>query len=113
MAAYISAVSGRAIEQHGTNMTNRLRWIQALGAHVDAVLNAVAAKHAKRIIQLGQSILCRRVTTVGEESIRLQQTGGTDKSIGIPPERRTACRTASAKNALVESIELGSVFRGL
>ena len=77
-------VSGRPIKQHRTDMANRLGGIQALRTHVDAILNAVAAKYAEGIIQLAQPVLCRRVTTVGEESIRLQQPGGTDKPIGEP-----------------------------
>ena len=83
MDANISAVSGRAIEQHGTNMTNRLRWIQALGAHVDAVLNAVTTKYAERIVQFGQSIFCGGVSTVGEEAIGLQQPAGPTNRSGF------------------------------
>ena len=104
MAANISAVSGRAIEQHGTNMTNRLRWIQALRAHVDAVLNAVTTKYAERIVQFGQSIFCGGVSTVGEEAIGLEQTRGTDKPIGIPPEGRAASGAAGTENALIQAI---------
>ena len=110
MAANISAVSGRAIEQHGTNMTNRLRWIQALRAHVDAVLNAVTTKYAERIVQFGQSIFCGGVSTVGEEAIGLEQTRGTDKPIGIPPERGTTGRATGAENALVQPIQLGALL---
>ena len=67
-------------------MANRLGRIQTLWAHIDTVLNAVAAELTKRIIQLGEPVLRRRITTVGKESVGLQQTGGANKFIGIPPE---------------------------
>ena len=98
----VRPVSGRPIKQHGTDVANRLGGIQALRTHVDAILNAVAAKHAEGVIQIGQPVLCRGITTVSEESIRLQQTGGTDKPIGIPPERGTTGRATGAENALVQ-----------
>ena len=85
----VSPRSGRPIEQHGADMTNRLGGIQTFRAHIDAVLNAVATKHAEGIIQPGQTVFCRRVTAVGEESVCLKQTGGTNKSVGIPPEGGT------------------------
>ena len=49
----VSPRSGRPVEQHGADMTNRLGGIQTFRTYIDAVLNAVAAKHAEGIIQLG------------------------------------------------------------
>ena len=72
MAADISAVSGSAIQQHGANVTNRFSWIQTLRTHIDAILNAVTAKYAKGVVQLGQSLFCCGISTVGEETIGLQ-----------------------------------------
>ena len=63
---------GRPVEQHGADMTNCLGGIQAFGTHVDAVLNTVATEHAEGVIQLGQTVFGRGITTVGEESVRLQ-----------------------------------------
>ena len=77
------------VEQHRADMTNCLGGIQAFGTHVDAVLNTVATEHAEGVIQLGQTVVGRGITTVGEKSVRLQQTGRTDKAVGVPPEGRT------------------------
>ena len=57
--------SGRSVEQHGTDMTNRLGGVQTFRTYVDAVLNPVTAKHAKGVVQFGQAVLRRRITTVG------------------------------------------------
>lgn len=43
--------SSSSCEQHGANMANCARRIQSFGANVDAVLNTVAAKHAKRVVK--------------------------------------------------------------
>ena len=64
--------SGRPVKQHGADMANRLGGVKTFRTYVDAVLNPVTAKHAEGVVQLGQAILCRRITTVGQESIRLQ-----------------------------------------
>ena len=71
-------------------MTNCLGGIQAFGTHVDAVLNTMAPEHAEGVIQLGQTVFGGGITTVGEESVSLQQTGRTDKAVGVPPEGGTA-----------------------
>ena len=94
-------------------MTNRLGGIQTFRAHIDAVLNAVATKHAEGIIEAGQAVFCGRITAVGEESVRLKQTGGTNKSIGIPPEGRTTGRATGTENALVQAIQLRALLRRL
>ena len=49
----VSPRSGRPVKQHGADMTNRLGGIQTFRTYIDAVLNAVATKHAEGIIQLG------------------------------------------------------------
>jgi hypothetical protein len=66
------SVSGSPIQQHGANVTNRFSWIQAFRAHVDTVLNAVTTKYAEGVIQLGQSLFCGRISTVGEKPVGLQ-----------------------------------------
>ena len=110
---FVSTLLGRAIEQHGANMTNRLGGIQTFGTHVDAVLNAVATKHAEGIIEAGQTVFCSRITAVGEESVRLKQTGGTNESIGIPPERGTTGRATGTQNAFIQAIQLRALLRRL
>ena len=85
-------------------MTNRLGRVQALRTHVDAVLNTVAPENAEGVIELGQTVFRRGITTVGEEPVCLQQTCGADKAIGVPPEGRTTGRATGAENALIKPI---------
>ena len=94
-------------------MTNCLGGIQAFGTHVDAVLNTVATEHAEGVIQLGQTVFGRGITTVGEESVRLQQTGRTDKAVGVPPEGGTTGRATGTENALIQAIQLRTFLRRL
>ena len=82
-------------------MADRPCGVQALGADIHTILDTVAAEYAEGVVQLCQALFCSRVATVREEAIGLKQAGRTDKSIGIPPERRTAGRTAGAENTFV------------
>ena len=67
-------------------MADRFRGIEALGTDVHTVLYTMAAKNTERIIQLGQPSIGRTVATVREETIRLQQPGGTDEPVWVPPK---------------------------
>ena len=51
--------------------------------------------------------------TPSEEAISLQQTRRTYEFIRIPPERRTRGRAAGTQNALVQPVELFTLFGGL
>ena len=46
--------------------------IQALWAYVDAILNAMASKHAEGVVQLCQAVFSRRITAVGKKPISLE-----------------------------------------
>ena len=81
---------GRAVQQHRSNVTNRLCWVQTLRTHIDAILNAMASKNTEGIIKLRQPIFSRGITTVRQEAVGLQQAGRADKSIWVPPERWAA-----------------------
>jgi hypothetical protein len=52
-------------------------------------LNTVTAENAERVIECRKTLFGSRISTVDEEAPSLQQTTWTDKSIRIPPERRT------------------------
>ena len=67
-------------------MTDRLSGVKTLRTHVNAVLDTVAAEDAEGVVQVRQSIIGRRVATVSEEPVGLQQTGRANKSVWIPPE---------------------------
>jgi hypothetical protein len=62
--------------------------VQPFGANRHTVLDTMATEHTEGIIQIGQSLLGGQITTVCQKTIRLQQTGRTDKFIRVPPEGR-------------------------
>ena len=66
----------------------------------------MAAKHAKRIIQLGQALIRRMVTRISQETIGLQQACRANETIGIPPKGGAGCRAAGTQDALVQAIQL-------
>ena len=53
------------------------------------------------------------ISRVGKPSIRLQENGGTEIFLGVPPVRGTGCGTAGAEDAFVETVELLAVGWGL
>src|SRR5690606_34960343 len=85
----------------------------SLRANCHTVHDSTAAEQAERIIQISKTLLCHGVTAISNETIGLQQTSRTDKPIRVPPERRTGSRTASAQNALIQTIQLVTLFRRL
>lgn len=60
------------IEQHRTDMANRLCWIQPLGTDIDAVLDAMASEHTKWIIESREPVIGRTITAVCKEPVGLQ-----------------------------------------
>src|SRR5690606_20066511 len=80
---------------------------------VYAVHDPAAAEYAERVIQGRQALLGLGVTAVGQEAIGLQQRGGTEELVRVPPERRAGGRAASAQDALVQAVQLVTVFRRL
>ena len=71
-------------------MPYRPRWVQALGAYIDAILNTVAAEDTEGVVQLGQPFVGRVVPAIRQEAISLQQPRGPDESIRVPPKRWTS-----------------------
>lgn len=49
------------------------------------------------------------VAGVGEPAVRLQQDGGAEVFLAVPPVRGAGCRAAGAEDAFVEAVELLAV----
>src|SRR5210317_2099228 len=94
-------------------MTDSARWVQPFRTNCDAVHDASAPENAEWIFESGQTFRCRRIATVGKKAVCLQQPCGTDKFVRVPPKRRATRGTAGAKDALVEAVEFGTIFRTL
>ena len=97
---------GCAIQQHTANVPYCLGGVQAFGANVDAILNAVTPKDTKRVIQTGQPLLGRRVAAIRQESIRLQQPRRPHEPVGVPPERRATGRATGTQNTFIQAVKL-------
>lgn len=53
------------------------------------------------------------VTRVGNPAVRLEEDGGTEILLRVPPVRRARCAAAGAENALVKTVKLAAVGLGL
>ena len=94
-------------------MTDRARRVQTLGTHRDAVHDTPAAKHAEWIVEFRQPLRGRGIPAIGQKPVSLQQSGGPDEFVRVPPERGTARAAAGAQNAFVQAVEFFAVFRRL
>src|SRR5688572_3278191 len=84
--------------------------IQSLWAGARAVENRVATVELEWIFKLIQSLTRRLIATVAEPSIRLEEDGGAEKPICVPPVTWATCRTAKAEDALVGPVKAAAVF---
>ena len=76
----------RTHKQHVPDVSDSLGGIQALRAYVDTVLDAMTAKHAERVIELGQPLISGSIAAVSQEPVGLQQARWADEAIRVPPE---------------------------
>src|SRR5690606_21751892 len=87
--------------------------IQTLGADLYAVHDAAAAEYAEGVIHGRQTALGLGGTAIRQEAVGLQQTGGTDELVRVPPEGRAGRGAACTENALVQTVQLRALFRRL
>ena len=73
----------------------------------------MAAEQSVRIFQVVQTLGRGLVAAVGQEAVGLQQSGGADELVRVPPEARARRGAAGAQNALVQAIEFVAFFRAL
>mmetsp|Transcript_36047 Transcript_36047/g.72560 ORF Transcript_36047/g.72560 Transcript_36047/m.72560 type:complete len:255 (-) Transcript_36047:112-876(-) len=94
-------------------MDDGLRRVKALRAAVGAVHDAVAAVELHGVVDPGQPLLGELVPRVGDPAVRLHQNSGTQVVLRVPPVRGAGGHAASAENALVHAIKLGTVLPAL
>lgn len=87
--------------------------VQTLGAGPRAIENRVAPVHAHAVVQGGLALGGALVTRVGQPPVRLEQDGGTQVLLAVPPVRRTRGRAAGAQNALVQTVQLLALLGAL
>src|SRR5690606_1974162 len=105
--------TGPAREHQLLDLANRLGRVQALRAGARAAHDAVATVQLERILQIVQPRTGVLVTAVDDPAVGLQQDGGTEVAVAVPPVARARGRAARAEDALVQAVELLAVLGGL
>ncbi len=100
----------RPLDHDVLDLADRLRRVEPLRAHVDAVHDRVAAEQPVRVLEVVEALVDRLVARVGDEAVGGEQPGRTDELVRVPPERRAGGRAAGAEDALVEPVELLAVL---
>ena len=91
------------------DLRNRQRRVQALGARPRAVQDRVTAVQTHAVVQRVLAFGGLLVTRVGDPAVRLQQHGGAEVLLGVPPVRRARGAAAGAEDAFVQAIEFAAV----
>lgn len=73
----------------------------------------MAAVEAHAVVESIQALSLLLVTGVGDPAVRLQEHGGAEVLLLVPPVRGARCGAACAENALVEAVQLLAVGLGL
>ena len=79
-------MSNQMLEHNFLDLPNGFGGIESLGTDIDAVHDGVAAEQAIGALQRVKAFGSGLVTTVGDETVSLQQRCRATKFIGIPPE---------------------------
>ena len=73
----------------------------------------MAAIEAERVLKLVEALAGHFVAAVGEPTIGLEQNGGAEELVAVPPIGRAAGLAAEAEDALVQAVELVPGLRRL
>lgn len=98
---------------HLLNLGNRSARVQSLGAGSRAVKDSVAAVDAHAVVQSLFALGRPLVTGVGQPTVGLEENGGSQVFLLVPPVRRAGGRAASAKNAFVQAVQLLAILGAL
>ncbi|QTK80385.1 hypothetical protein AT6N2_C2837 [Agrobacterium tumefaciens] len=73
----------------------------------------MAAIKTERILEIVETLARRLIATVDQPAIGLQQNGGTEVTVAIPPVAGTGGGAAGAENALIKTVQLQAVLMAL
>src|SRR4051794_16536642 len=102
--------SNRPLRQQLLGLGDRLGGVETLGADIGAVHDGVAAVEAERVLELVQPLAGIFVAAVGEPPISLEEDGGPEETVRIPPIAGAGGGAAGAEDALVEAVQLAPVL---
>src|SRR5262245_45849341 len=101
------------LDHHPLDLGDRLGGIEPLRAGLGAVHDGVAAIEPERVLENVEPLAGRLVAAVVEPAARLQQRGGAEEALAVPPVARAGGRAAGAQNALIEAVELLAILVAL
>merc|ERR1719359_1755452 len=90
-----------------------LGWVQALGAAVGAIHDAVAAVELHSVVDPGEALLLVLVAAVSDPTVGLLQHRGAEVVLWVPPIGGARRLAACAKDALVHAVEQVAVLPAL
>src|SRR5215467_3437720 len=100
----------RSFHHQLLDLSDRLRRVQALRAYGCAVHNGVAAIKPKGVLKMIEALSGRLVARIHDPAIGLQQGGGTQEPLLVPPIGWARGRAAGTEDALVQTVELRPLF---
>src|SRR5713226_8661989 len=102
-----------ALDQLQLEFGDGLGRIEALWAGLGAVHDGVAAIEPERVFEIVEPLAGGLIATVLDPTGRLQQRGGPQEALAVPPIARARGRAAGAKNTFVEAVEFFAVLVAL
>src|SRR5690348_3443454 len=99
---HLNSESDLPLDQRLFQFRDLLCGIEALRAGFRAVQDGVAAVDPERILQIVKTLAGPLITAVLHPAVRLQQRGGAEIAVRIPPVARTGRRAARAEDAFVD-----------
>src|SRR3984957_9264744 len=93
------------LDQLQLDFGNGIGGIEALRAGLGAVHDGVAAIESERVLEIVEPLAGGLVAGILDPARRLQQRGGPEEALAVPPIARAGGRAAGAENAFVEAVE--------
>jgi hypothetical protein len=95
------------------DLSNSPSGVQALGASPRAVEDSVATVDAHAVVESVLALGGLLITRIDQPTVRLEQDGGTQVLLAVPPVRRARGRAACAQDAFVKAVELLAILGAL
>ena len=95
------------------DLSDGLTWVESLWTDLGTVHDCLAPVKLKGVVKLLDSLSGGLVSAVDDPPVGLEQHRGAEVLVRVPPVRWARSGAASAQDALVQTIQLGSILLGL
>src|ERR1700675_476000 len=99
-----------ALDHLALQRGDRRGGVEPFGAGLGAVEDGVAAIEPEGVFQLVEAFAGALVAAVLDPALGLEQDGGAQIAVAVPPVRGAGSRAAGAQDALVEAVELLAIL---